>query len=114
MLVVWLLVMWCTVIVVTIPGYRGYHILKNTEPLLIIKKEQAQILMHFMESRAVQPYNGPYIQAEIDLWLRVRALNHKPSYEYEDVVDLTRSSTTLRREPGTLSLAGDQTINSPP
>lgn len=85
--------------VMTVPGYRCYSILQYIEPFLIIKKEHAQIVMQFIESRAQQPYNGPYTQNEIDLWLRVRALNHGGFRAYDAEVDLIRSFTTSQPPP---------------
>lgn len=78
-------------------GYRVYHVLTGIEPYLIIKREQAHFVKAFIESRTARSeatYNPPYIQEELDLWLKVRALNRSESRSYPIEASLTPSSTT--------------------
>lgn len=57
-------------------GYRCYPIIKLVEPHLLIKREQAQIVMRYIESRAQMPgYNHPYTDEQHELYERIRQLN---------------------------------------
>ena len=83
--------------VITVWGYRVYNLLTSIEPHLIVKKAQAQTVTAFLDSRRERSealYNPPYIQEELDLWLKVRALNRKESWPYPLEASLTPSSTT--------------------
>lgn len=59
-------------------GYRCYPIIKLVEPHLLIKREQAQIVMRYIESRAEMPgYQLPYTDEQHELYGRIRQLNLK-------------------------------------
>lgn len=59
-------------------GYRCYPIIKLVEPHLLIKREQAQIVMRYIESRAQMPgYQLPYTDEQHELYERIRQLNLK-------------------------------------
>lgn len=73
-------------------GYRVYHVLLNIQPYLVIKREQAELVRAFLESRTARSeatYNPPYIQEELDIWLKVRALNRSASRPYPIEASLT-------------------------
>lgn len=78
-------------------GYRVYNVLMGIEPYLVIKREQARLVRTFLDSRRARSeatYNPPYTQEEIDLWLKVRALNRSASRSYPIEASLTSPSTT--------------------
>jgi len=61
-----------------------------------VKRDRAAAVMEFIESRLAgcRAYNAPYTQAELALWLKVRALNRNESAPYDTSAVLSLSSMT--------------------
>lgn len=59
-------------------GYRCYPIIKLIEPYLLLKGEQARIVMAYIESRAqMSRHNRAYTQEQYALYEQIRDLNRK-------------------------------------
>lgn len=75
-------------------GFRCYPIVKLVEPHLLIKRDQAQIVIEFLESRINHDtYNQGYTEHEMALYERIRGLNRHglSGWKYEHHLS---SSTT--------------------
>lgn len=71
-------------------GFKCYAIVKLLEPHLLVKREQAQIVLEFLESRASRTtYNQDYTEHEISLYERIRGLNRLglSGWKYEHLLN---------------------------